>query len=165
MPEHVKEQPLTGSESLRNRIAISNFMTGGAIALWLIPICLLWTDIQHPPFILLVGVVSSLSLSSFLLGVVFRAQYRNAQRAEVAEQRYADLVHLVVENHEATQERITDLVKRVELITMRVGQEYFNAYADAVADVHGGPEVVDGTGTRSLNDHKIVPFTKVHNGR
>jgi hypothetical protein len=194
------EQQLTGSEQLRNcittaelqhRITTAAYLTGGSVAMWVIPIGLLFVEAPRGVYVLASGLATSLSVGTFLLGLVFRAQHYNAAMREQAEalakRRHDELIgqieqvrieatrwhthllHQIGQDHTALHRHLAALAKSVDRITLQVSQDYFNIYGDVAADLVGGQDVVDGTVTKPLNGHvsngKVVPLPKAHNGR
>jgi hypothetical protein len=156
MSDSSTQQP-TGSKQLQRKVNRSTFWTGSAVMLWLIPITLsLTTDVDHGTFSMILTLAAAVSITTFLLGLILRAQARAQLRHEVAEERarrdHAEVMALIARNQAETREMFGKLGGEIKRISVSVMQDYFNSYGDGVADAVGGPAVVNGTETRSLDD-------------
>lgn len=175
MSEH-RTQQLTGSEQLQRRITLANLAAGASTGLWLVPIALLFFDMPHDVFVLVLVVAGTISLSTLAIGITLRAQARQAQWRErieeVSQRRHNDLTVQIAAENAAVQQlvatQLQDIRRRVDEVAGKVGRDYFGIYADALTDMHGGPEIVNGTETTKLepynNAANVVHFRRAANG-
>jgi hypothetical protein len=183
MPRH-RRKPLTGSEQLLRRITIEDVLTGAALALWLVPVALLFTEMPSEPAVLVVGAAGAAALAAFLIGVVLRSQRRNAQWREhadwVAFRRHTELVQQVAADHQAlirivmhnqtvTLTNLAQVNRRVDDVNGKLDRASWDIYADGLTDQQGGPEVVNGEITRRLQlngaVNNVVQFTRPGRGK
>jgi hypothetical protein len=160
MKQSTRRQP-TGSEQLQHRVNLATFLTGAAVMIWLIPITLYFSDhVPHGLFTMFIGIAGPVSTGCFLLGLVFRSQWRAERRHELAEARARQdreqMTQLISDNHAQVLAQFEQLSAQVNRVSVSVMQEYFNSYSDAATDLIGGQAVVDGTSTRAINDARVV---------
>lgn len=176
--------PDSTEQQMQRRITTAAFLTGGSIALWVIPIGLLFVDATRGVYVLASGLATALSVATFLVGLVFRAQRYNAawreQADSLATRRHDELIqqteqiriealrwhtHLlrqVAEDHDKLHKHLTKLAESI-------GQGYWNVYSDVATDLVGGQEVVNGTTTVQIdtpvNGGKVLPMPRAYNGK
>ena len=167
MAEHCKRRRLTGSEPLRHHITLANNLAAIGVALWLIPVTLSVLDINDAVFVLIVNIVSSLGLGTFVIGVALRSQQANQRwrdahdmtalrrHNELVAQQAADrqaLYRLTMASQRIMDAAHADFRERFDTIQGKLDRGAWDIYADAIIDTQGGPEVVNGETT-----HKITP--------
>ena len=182
MPEHSKQQH-TGSEQLRRKIMIANLCTGVAAALWLIPIAVCLLVLRRAEIFLAMHVAGAIAMAALVVGLRLRAQRRNLQWQQSAEstarlrhqellnQHAADnqaIARLIMHNHTAINGAVADVRRRIDDVAGKVSRDYFGVYADALTDLQGGPEVVNGEVTRRLylgSPDNVVQFRAPNRSR
>jgi hypothetical protein len=162
MPRGGKQDIDSGRGHWEKPIAIADLLTGAAAALWLIPISMIFDPVPEDVFALTVGLAGALSMTTFLLGVVYRTQRRGRERYETREaetdKSIADLRELVMDLQIAANAQATDLAKRIDQVAARVERDRWNAYAEGHVDNFGGEAVVDSMTTRRLPDNSASVY-------
>jgi hypothetical protein len=181
MSEHDARQP-TGPDRLQRRATRADLLTGAAVVLWLVPIGFVAVKVPTDAPELAVVLASTLALSAFVLSVAMRARVVNRRwrdrAAETAQRRHNELVAQIANNHmvlmrmvDHTQTTVdnglADLHERVISIEGQLGRKHWDIYADAITDVCGGPEVVNGQDTHRLSQRpgpgNVVQFPQASN--
>ncbi len=151
---------------LWRHLTVANTMTALGLALWLIPIGMYFLDASDTIVMIVVNFVAAVGLAMFTGGLVWRSQQRNQrwrdQYEHTTARRHNELVlqhtadreamyRLITSSQKIADDALANIHRQVNAIAGRLDRGAWDIYADAITDVAGGPEVVNGETTQQLS--------------
>ena len=163
MAVHAKQNHPTGPEKLQRRINAADILAAVAVTLWLVTIALIIQRVSYGIPLLAIQLCPVLGLACLALGLTLRGQKRNQQWRRDQEQTEVrrhndlvaqqtrnseDLIRVFMHNQRVTDAAFRDVHKQLQDIVAQLDRKAWDIYSDAMIDLQGGPEVVNGETTQ-----------------
>jgi hypothetical protein len=159
VPHTPSQRPDTDVEFDQRRLIHATVLVAASVVLWMAPLALLTIPtLPSRWFILGVGMTGALSVALLGLGIQFLAQRRGLRHHQTMLVQFrADILQAQAQAELAAEARHAELLRRIECVTVQVGQDYWNSYSDGVADVVGGQNSSD---THRLQLAPVTPLPR-----